>query len=185
MGLDMYLVKAEKPNLQFGIYDASDPVIQNFLLISKEDHDDEMYKYLKDFMTRIQVNEKVFDYEKIKSDYGITGTIHASNYSSKGVVFSGENKNTEAIPLSIVESNYMKHFIKTVFAVNIECIYSWRKAYDVQDAIYNSLDCYIENCGYYPVHNDVANAIAEVDDNFDVNIIEREIEGCIFYHEWY
>ena len=185
MGLDMYLYKATKPDIQFGIYDERDACIQNLMLIPNDEHKEDMYRSLEPFMTRIQVSEKIFNTEKIAQDYGLTGRVHISSSSRNGFTFTGENKNTGLIPVEVVEKHYTKPNIRTVFAVDVSQVYYWRKAYDVQDLIHNSLDCYIENCGYYPISDDVADAIKEIDDEFDPEIVKRESDSCIFYHEWY
>lgn len=185
MGLDMYLYKATKPSLTFGIYRSDDIYIQSLALIPNDEHNEEMYSAIKPYMVRIQLESSEYDAEKIAKDYGLKGRIGICSISPDGVSFRGENKTTDYIPQEIIKKHYSRISLQTVYAVELKQVYYWRKAYDVQDAIHNALDCCIENCGYYLISDDVADVIKEIDDGFDPEIVKRESDSCIFYHEWY
>lgn len=185
MGLDMYLFKASKPDLTFGIYRADDNYIQSLAIIPNDDYDAEMYADLKPFMTRIHLESLEFDGDKIAKDYGLKSPVHISSITPDGTTFFSDGKTTPPIPSEILKNHYSKTTLKTVYAVELQEKYYWRKAYGVQEIIHNHLDNTIENCGYYLLDNDTADAIENFDNRFDANIVKNEKESCIFYHEWY
>lgn len=185
MGLDMYIYKASKPELMFGIYPENDDYIKTLLLIPKDEYKDERVSALKPFMVRIQLEANEYDFEKIKKDYGVKDDIYLSGFSMGEVVFSSHNERTIPIPIDIIEKHYLKKTLKTVYAVELTEKYYWRKAYDVQDTIHSHLDTEIENCGYYLLDDDTADAIENIDNAFDTDIVKKQTEPCIFYHEWY
>ena len=61
-------------------------------------------------------------------------------------------------------------------------IRQWRKAYDIQDAIYKRHA--IQNCGFHNItDDDTLDAIEDIDEDL---MIPRLRKGeAIFYHEWY
>ena len=185
MGLDMYLFKAKKPDIPFEIYKEDDFLVKDLLLIPNDEHTEEMYKALVPFMTRIQISASEYDAEKIKKDFGLEGSIHISHMSPKGIAFSDRNRTTEEIPTEIIKNHYTISSLKTMYAVDIHQVYYWRKAYGVQEIIHNRHSECIENCGYYVIDDEIADAIAAFDDEFDADIVKRESEPCILYHEWY
>ena len=95
MGLDMYLYKATKPSLTFGIYRSDDIYIQSLALIPNDEHNEEMYSAIKPYMVRIQLESSEYDAEKIAKDYGLKGRIGICSISPDGISVRGENKTTD------------------------------------------------------------------------------------------
>ena len=184
MGLDMYLYRAKKPALKMGIYSEDDDYISGLIQIPKEEITNPMYEELMPFVARIQVAEHRYDTEAISKDYKIGENVHPISFDSAAITFSGSNGTTPPIPKETIQSNYTKPVIQTRFVVDIQEVYYWRKAYNVQNLIHNETDRVIENCGFYRITEDVAQKIHNIDSDFSPSIVNDE-EANIFYHEWY
>ena len=73
------------------------------------------------------------------------------------------------------------------FCVKCEEVAYWRKRYDLQDALYDASEVPIQNCGYYPMTDDMWNAIRKWDkETYNRLAHYKYDDSCLIaYHEWY
>ena len=62
----------------------------------------------------------------------------------------------------------------------------WRKEYDLQGAIYDACSEEIRNCGYYPLTEEMKEAILSYPENgLSRCELENTDDSVVCYHEWY
>ena len=184
MGLDMYIYRAKTPELKMGIYDADDEYISSLVQLPKEETENPMYKQLLPFAARIQIVNHQYDFDAIAKDYCIGDNVGVSSFNSATTIFSGNNGSTPPIPNETVKEKYTRAIIQTRFVVDIEEVYYWRKAYDIQSLICREIETAVENCGFYKITENIARKIHEMDNKFPTTIVNDK-NANIFYHEWY
>ena len=179
MGLDMYLYRARKES-DFEKAGITIP------LDEFEKHRD-MYKALMPFLTKVDHLTPCYDIDKICQDFGLDrATIYLCFQSSDGERrFTDHAGNFANLTEDQVKKEYLIHKNITYYICDLCEVYYWRKAYDVEDAIYEACNFEVENCGYYRMTQKMLAAIKRKDPRFKERFHEDISQKDIFYHEWY
>lgn len=153
MGLDMYVYRVHKPFLDDRkVYDRDD---LEGVILGEEDIQDPMYRQLLPYCAKVQVVNHYYNREKLAEDYGLdeariggwscdkdSSTVHIYGYKD------GERKSFD-VPDDLIDSKYIIDREETCYVCREDEVHYWRKAYDIQDWIYEHLPEKVENTGYY------------------------------------
>lgn len=189
MGLDMWIRRVRKPNLEDKVYTSKEIYDMGYSMISVEEIKDEasMFNQLLPYTAVRNVLTDCYDKEKMIADYNLPIGSYIGMISSEGIRISGTNEEGERVSQFInnkdVEEKYTvtKSVPHYIWAEEEEAY--WRKHYDLQDWFYDNLEN-VENCGYYILD---AGLIAEMNEKFDEDVSEDSPTDneALFYHEWY
>ena len=188
MGLDMWIRRVRKPNLEDRVYTTEELSSMGYSFVSVEAaEDDALIEQLLPYTVTRDVLTSYYDKKKMIADYNLPPKSSIGMYSYDGIRISGENDNGECVSQFIsrkeIEEKYT--IVKSVphyIWIEEEEAY-WRKHYDLQEWFYDSIDG-VENCGYYILDADM---IAEMNEQFGENVPAEDPtdEEALFYHEWY
>lgn len=188
MGLDMWVRRVRKPNLEDKEYTYEELSSMDYSMVSVKDVENEMSMF--ELLPYTIVRNVLTDYynkAKMIEDYNLSEDSYINMYSHEGIEISGTNTegkrvsqfiNNEEIEEKYTITKSVPHYIWK----ESEEAY-WRKAYDMQDWFYANLEN-VENCGYYILD---ANLIAEMNKTFNEDVSEDDPtdDEALFYHEWY
>lgn len=205
MGLDMYAYRCRK---------ATEAEVKNLIetgrtgngvfFIKKKDFEEdyEMYKDLESLFTEVSyIDQSDLDMKKIMEAYNIpeNATIGMIGYKKDSIdlAFNWKYKNGRygrreiSIPRSQLDKYGMTEPYDGYMWIGEEVGY-WRKAYDLQDEIYDAYDGGIVNCGFHWCNEDMIRAMLDYDERGDDEEKWGHTDGSfdegsedIYYHEWY
>lgn len=189
MGLDQYIYRVKKPNIQDKVYTSDELRRMDLSKISVEDFKNNpvLYEDLRPYVVKRDVECKFYDLKKIVSDYGLPQNSSIWMYSMKGIEISGTTKNGERVNKAIsteeIEAKYVKTEILPYYIWEEEEVEYWRKHYDLQEWIYNNI-YEVENTAYCILSTDL---IKQLNKRFneDIPVEEPTEESALFYWEWY
>lgn len=193
MGLDQYLYRIRKAT------DADVARVQGRKLrdILEDyaiffDDEPELIEPIKPYLKRVTVRAIEHDWERMLTEHNVPTDAKLSGWSAGPEGFSysfrDENKKLYRISLNRDEENkYDIEVDRDVYVANeyTQCAY-WRKNHALADELRTITD--IENCGFYPVNEEMWETIITFDTsnglkaNDYIPISENE---CLVYHEWY
>jgi hypothetical protein len=188
MGLDMWIRRVRKPNLEDKVYTTKEIYDMGYSMISaKKEKDDSSIEQLLPYTVVRNVLTDYYNKEKMIADYNLPKDSYIGMYSSDGMQMSGINEDGERVSQFIsnkeIEEKYtitksVPHYIWNEYEEKY-----WRKHYDLQIWFYDNLED-VENCGYYILNADL---IAEMNKEFHENVAEDDPtdDEALFYHEWY
>lgn len=184
MGLDMYIYRCSKPDLNPNkVYDSSEIF---GVVLTEEDLTEPMYHDLAPYCEKIHVINRYYDMERIRADYGLSEDAWIWCYSGKGITIGDKTpagKRNVEISNEDVETKYTVSKEEIRFVCKCEEEKYWRKAYDIQDFFYEHYP--VENVGYYKLSKEV---IEEFNKRYPEDTFEAEDateSSALFYHEWY
>lgn len=194
MGLDQYIYRVKKPQLEDRTYTAEE--ISNMGLASA--NVDEV-KYEASLIAQIlpytvvrNVTDGYINKEKIIKDFNLPKDSYIGMWSARGIDIGAVDDNgvykNAFVSKQDIEEKYT--IIKTVptYIWKMEEEAYWRKHYELQDWFYEAIedtyDEHVENCGYYVLN---AEMIAEMNARFDEHVPEEDPtdDEALVYHEWY
>ena len=189
MGLDMWIRRVRKPEIENKKYTTSEIYDMNLNMLSVRDanRDSSMFAQLLPYTVMRNVLTEYYNRAKMIADYNLPEDSYISMYSQEGIRLHGTNKDGTTVSQFIsnadVEEKYtliesVPHYIWS----EDEVAY-WRKHYKLQDWFYEHIEG-VENCGYYILD---ANLITEMNAKFNESVSEEDPtdEEALFYHEWY
>ena len=191
MGLDQYLYRVSKidDGLAKRIEGKNRRDLQEYFILDSEGvESDETQRMLKDllpYLTKVKMLRTGIDIERAKKDNNVEMDYdwigyHYSGDKRAGLWFIGNVGAEELVECDVEQYEYEEPF--EAYVCQKEEVYYWRKAYEVQDYVYDALKpTQVENCGYYLLSPDIINDMVErgfIDYCFDDS-------GDILYHEWY
>lgn len=197
MGLDMYIRKATKPNLNARkVYIHKDLQKQEYDTFEAES-DGSLPSYLKDlkpFMVKLRCIAEYFDCDKIGEAFGFSERPHWSGFGPDGIYFSSRSATDEyksvTIPHETIrEFTYTK---KSIFYVTkLQNVGYWRKHYELDDALtqhfLKTRGVVVENCGYYRMTKAAMQIVEKYTKKHDTEPVDYQPEEIrsLFYHNWY
>ena len=189
MGLDMWIRRVRKPNLEDKVYTTSELYAMNYSMISADEVEraGPMFDQLLPYTVVRNVLTEYYNTEKMIADYNLPKESHIWHYSSDGVQISGtdDDGNRVSQSISMEEINEKYIVIKTVphYIWEEDEEAYWRKHYKLQDWFYENIDG-VDNCGYYILN---AELIADMNETFGETVTEDDPtdDEALFYHEWY
>lgn len=185
MGLDMWVRRVRKPNLEDKVYTTKEIDRMGYASASVEDA--ENIEQLIPYTVVRNVLTNYYNRTKMIADYNLPKNSYIGMYSYDGIQIDGVNDNGERVSKFITRNEIEEKYIVTKSVPHYiwmeeEEAY-WRKHYELQDWFYDNLED-VENCGYYILY---ADQIAEMNERFLEHVAECDPtdEEALFYHEWY
>ena len=197
MGLDMYMKKATKPNLNARkVYLHQDLYDQGYAIFEAEP-DGSMAGYLKDlrpFMVKLRCIAEYFNLDKITETFGFAERAHWCGFGPDGVYFGGNdsdgNYKSVTIPREDIQSFTYKK--KNIFYVTkLQEVGYWRKKYELDDALtrhfLKTRGVVVENCGYYRMTKAAMKIVENYTKKYGTEPVDYNPEEIrsLFYHNWY
>ena len=193
MGLDMYIMEAEKISAETakGLKTIDDCYKHELIVMSKKHYEenDEMMSDLLPFFTEVEILVHKTDHERFRKDYKIPDNYHQTGFSNgHNLHFTYSNEDhSDEIKIEIPENEYTDKYIYQIpekcYVAKLQEIEYWRKHYDLQDLIYEMYHeytgKYVDNCGFYRLTKEM---IEEINYEFDENL---PCSDDLYYHEWY
>lgn len=187
MGLDMWIRRVRKPNLEDKVYTAKKIYDMGYSMISAQEENDSSIEQLLPYTVVRNVLTDYYNKEKMIADYNLPKGSSIGMYSSEGIQISGINNNGERVSQFISDKEIEEKYTITksvphyIWSESEEAY--WRKHYDLQSWLYDNLED-VDNCGYYILNADL---IAEMNEKFHENVAEDDPtdDEALFYHEWY
>lgn len=178
MGLDMYLYRAEKANS----YKEASFTIPEKDFLDNED----MYCSLKPYLQKEIVRMDVIDWDRLKKDYDIP-SHYSLRFGHKSFTYTYKDSLGNEIDKTFYEDDlkekgYIHEEDIPYYFCNIFEVAYWRKDYELQETIYDSIEETIENCGFYEI--DSLFAARLMYDCYDTTE-KFNPDFTYFYHEWY
>lgn len=189
MGLDQYIFKITKAELEECDYKADElrEMRLNFISL-KEAHDNmDLYSQLLPYTIQRNVSDEFINTEKIIEDYNLPKESYIGMMSYEKIVVRGKNDNGEYVEQEIYREEIDKKYTITktepYYIWKSEEVAYWRKYYDLQDWIYETIDG-VDNTGYYILD---AETIMELNRKFKTYLAVQEPTDkfALFYWEWY
>ena len=190
MGLDQFIFKISKANLENRTFTSEDIENMKLARIAVEEFNTHknMYKAILPYVEKRDVECKLYDTDKLFSDYKLPEDSHIWCFAPTGIAIgytkaNGERGNQE-VSNEEIEAKYIKKKAIPSYVFKSEEVYYWRKEYDLCDWIENALKKPIENCGYYKLNKTI---IKRMNSKFksEVPVESANKEYAYFYHEWY
>ncbi len=190
MGLDMFMYKAEKPQLNpQKRYTHASLEKEGFVIFeAKEELPDKLLD-LKRFLVKVTVPAQYYNVEKIQKDFNLHEVPHWSGFGPDGYYFSSSHPEDKSV--TIPDQDMPQYLVTrdgTFWITKLTEVGYWRKEYDLQDKIHTLYKRQlIRNCGYYRLTKAQLTSIDAFCRKHDLEIFEWEPEdvGSLFYHEWY
>lgn len=190
MGLDQYIYRVSKPNLENRMYTAEEiALIGNLHRVSVVDFEtkDCLFEELTPYVIKRDVECEFYDVEKMIADYNLPKNSYIWRYSGGGITIGGRDENGKKIDQEIFNNEIREKYTKTeiipCYIWKAEEVQYWRKHYDLQDWIYDSID-EVENTAYRILSADL---IEDLNETFgeDIPTEEPTDKSALFYWEWY
>lgn len=195
MGLDMYLKKATKPEINARKVYNYEELSEEYVCFHAND-DGSLPEYLKDlrpFMVKVRCIAEYYDLDKIGERFGLGTKASWSGFGPDGVYFSSyDNDDYKNITIPHDNINEFTYKKKTIFYVTkLQEVGYWRKQYELDDRITKHLmatrGVVVENCGYYRMTKASMRIIDSYNKKYDCEPIDYTPEEIrsLFYHNWY
>lgn len=189
MGLDMYVYKVNKIGLEKRTYTTGElrELGLSFVAVDDAKENEDLYSQLLPYTIKRDVSAEFFDMEKIIADYKLPSNSSIGMISYEKIIVSGTDENGEYIRQEVtreeIEDKYTVTKTNPYYIWKDKQVAYWRKHYDLQDWIYDTLGN-VDNTGYYMLDT---NVIQELNNAFDedVPVIEPTKDSALFYWEWY
>lgn len=198
MGLDMHLFKLEKPEKsseELSAMSLDELNSAGYTVFFQNELPDDFH-LICCMAKRAAVMAEYIDLEKIREDYEIPAgsRIIGESYSSQEIGYTFRLPKAEPcdqkhidIPMDQVRAKYVYKKKTDAYCIKSEEIAYWRKRYDIQSALYDAAEVPIQNCGYYPMTDDMWDALRKWDKETYNRLAHYKYDNsCIIvYHEWY
>ena len=144
MGLDQYIFRISKPQLEGRVYRADE--LSGFTRVSALDFETNvsLYKHVEPYAVKRDVVCELYDTEKMIADYNLPKDSYIYMYNPEGIRIGGQDISNEE-----VNSKYTKTEIIPFYIWNEKEEYYWRKNYELAEWISNNIKGGTKNCGYY------------------------------------
>ena len=128
-------------------------------------------------------------WNRIPENASIVGRGYDGTYLSFLFSDNGTRKEITITPAELNEK-YPNKEPSSGACFGCEEVAYWRKAYGLEDKLYESYPRAIENCGYYKCNEEMLEAMLDYDSEVDDGYMESydtftTDDSDIFYHEWY
>lgn len=189
MGLDQYIFRIKKAELEERDYKADElrDMGLNFISLTAAYKNLNLYSQLLPYTIQRSVSDEFINMEKIIEDYNLPKDSYIGMISYANIVVRGKNDNGECVEQEIyreeIDAKYTITKTELYHIWTSEEVMYWRKHYDLQDWIYETIDD-VDNTGYYILD---AETIRELNREFEecIPIEEPTDESALFYWEWY
>lgn len=189
MGLDQYIYRVKKPNLEDKVYTYNEISETGLGMASAIDFETNtsLFEQLIPYAVKRNLVCQLYNVEKMIEDYNLPKDAHiwcwSGDYIEIGCYKEDGIRVNQRIMDDEIETKYTKTEVIPYYIWEEDEEYYWRKNYDLQDWIRNVIEG-VDNTGYYILNADL---IAEINEAFNSNISEEDPteESAVFYWEWY
>lgn len=197
MGLDMYMYKATKPELNTRKVHKYSDLEKDGYAIFEPQADGTLPQRLNDlkpFLVRLRCLARYYDVDKIRETFNMPADTHWSGFGSNGVYFSGCTESGEYKSITIAhdqcdEFTYEKQSI--FYVTTLDEVGYWRKHYTLDDKLtkhfMSARGVVVENCGYYRMTKAAMRIVENYVKKHDTEGVFYDPEEIrsLFYHNWY
>ena len=190
MGLDHYIYRVRKPQLEERVYESAEidnmPNMHRAFLKDAEE-EMELIEQLLPYTVVRDVESQFINAKKLFEDYNIPENAHMCYMSSFEITYAGTDENGKRVEKTVstreIDEKYTIKKVLPCYIWESEEVQYWRKHYELQDWIYEHIDG-VQNTGYYILDADL---IRELNKEFDEHIPKEDPddESALFYWEWY
>ena len=189
MGLDMYVTKAVKPNINASnVYELETLERQYTCFAATEDGTiPEDKKDLTPFLVKVHCLAAYYDMDKIAKAYNLPNDISCAGIGLNSILFIGGNgDNQKSISITHKElKNYTCKKEKIFYITKLDDVAYWRKEYALDDALseyfLKARNIIIENGGFYKL----TKAAIKIIEQYDKRCIAFDEMSNLFYHNSY
>lgn len=185
MGLDMYVYRVEKPELDTSKVFDVDKI--SGIVLSEEDINDPMYREILPYCDKVQAVRHYYDIEKLKAESGAE-SIHLSSIIGGVLSFTGTKPDGQSVTISKsdaeIDESYTVDREETCYVCSYTEIRYWRKAYDIQDWFYDHIG-HVENTGYYILSKELLQDFNEKFEDEELPVEAPNEKYAYCYWEWY
>ena len=197
MGLDMYLYKAEKPELNTRKVHKYSDLSNEGYAIFEANEDGSLPHHLTDlrpFLVRLRCTARYYDIAKIRECFGLPEDAHWSGFGSDGIHFSGctESGEYKRITIAHDQCNEFTYEKQSIFYVTmLDEVGYWRKHYTLDDKLtkhfMSTRGIVVENCGYYRMTKAAMHIVENYVKKYETEGVFYDPEEIrsLFYHNSY
>ena len=186
MGLDQYVFRVSKPNLEDRVYTAEE--LGNMGLHKAYYHDAEqdmhLIKELLPYTEIRNVRSNFLNKTQIIADYNLPEDSYVGYMGADGMRMHSPDGVTQFISQEEIDKKYILTEELPCYIWHAEDVAYWRKNYALQDWIPIALKRSVENTGYYRLTKTI---IHRLNSRFNADVPEegKTKESALFYWEWY
>lgn len=188
MGLDQHIFKISKPHLEDKVYTHNEIHRMELSCASATDFETNtnLFGQVAAYTIKRDLLCQLYDVQKMIEDYNLPSDAHIWHYADGYIEICGYNDGVrvnQKITDDEVKNKYTKTEMIPHYIWATDEAHYWRKNYDLQDWIYNTIDG-VDNTGYYILDESL---ISDINYMFDADIPEEDPteEYAFFYWEWY
>lgn len=191
MGLDMYAYRVQNPSLDPGkVYTRQDLQGEHMILLPDKASSDR-YQQVLPYAQKLRVISQYYDLEKIRADFQIPDAevwmTSAERIGIRGTVNGAEA--TRYIITEQVNALYTVEREEECFVFAAAEVAYWRKEYDLQELIDDSLGGIVRSMGFYLLDRKTVDSINRYNTENGltefIEWFEPTETSALFYYEWY
>ena len=191
MGLDMYINRVEKIELEDKVYtsDEINEISSMICTLEEFERAGDSLAQLLPYASKVNIINKYYNLEKMAEDNGLAHA-HIGLISGEKIGINGKDSSGETtlvyIPTEVVNEKYIIERAEESYVWSCEEVAYWRKHYPLQDYFYELIGN-VENCGYYLLDEEMICDLKEkwLEEAEDIPIEAPTDTSALFYHEWY
>lgn len=188
MGLDQYIFRVSKPNLEDRVYKSEELAGFDRTAVVDFERNSNLYKQLIPYVVKRNVEVQLYDTAKMIVDYHLPSNSYIWKYGGEGIEIGGRDEEGNHISQAISEAEVAEKYTKTeihpYYIWSSDEEWYWRKNYALAEWMSNNIKNGTENTGYYKLNKTL---IKRINSKFSANIPEESAteESALFYWEWY
>ena len=183
MGLDQYIYRVTKTHYdkRHTFYHSE---FDSHTIIPADEIDLPMYVGIKPYCQKLKVLNEYYDVAQMLADHDLDDTAYIYRYTANGITIGNDQKQVD-IDHETIRSKYTVRKVEAEYVCHIEEVYSWRKAYDVQEWFGEHIDGGVVNCGFYPLSPESLAAFVKRFPEATIPYVLQDANSTLAYHEWY
>lgn len=190
MGLDQYIYRISKPNLEDKVFTISELGSMGCVPIPATDFEanTNLYRQLKPYTVKRNVERMYYKVAEMIADYNLPSNSYIWYQSFDKIALQGTDVNGNSVSQDIstreVNSKYIGTEIVPYYIFSEEEEAYWRKNWDLVDWLEHAMKKPIENTGYYRLN---ATLIHRINSKFGSHVTEESAteDSAMFYWHWY
>ena len=191
MGLDMYAYKVRKPSLDPSKVYARQELQREYVVLPPDEATSELYQQVTPYAQKLRVTCRYYDLEKIREDFNMPDA-EIWMVSSEGIGIGGKVngiETTRKISTEQITACYIVVREEECLVFAAESVAYWRKEYDLQELICDSLGGNVQDIGFYQLDKQTVDRINQYSADHCptefIEWVEPTETSALFYHEWY
>lgn len=191
MGLDMYAYKVENPSLDPSKVYARQDLQEDHVILLPDKAASERYQQVLPYAQKLRVISRYYDLEKIREDFHMPDAeVFMTSEESIGIRGTVNGAETARyIRMEQVNALYTVEREEECFVFAATPVAYWRKEYDLQELIDDSLGGIIQNTGFYLLDRKTVDRINRYNTEYClaefIEWFEPTETSALFYYEWY